>query len=105
MRRRGASINSRDRRRFLGSFGGSEQMLHFVAGFRRAEQISLHLGQPRSRNSSRCAAVSTPSATVVMLSAVAMLTTACTIEEELSAPEMSLTKQRSILILSNGKRF
>ena len=40
-----------------------------------------------------------------MLRAAAMFTTACTITDEPSISAMSLTKQRSILILSNGKRL
>jgi hypothetical protein len=39
-----------------------------------------------------------------MLRAAAMFTTACTIAAEPST-SVSLTKQRSILILSNGNRF
>ena len=38
-----------------------------------------------------------------MRRSVAMFTTACTMQDEPSGSAMSVTKQRSILILSNGK--
>jgi hypothetical protein len=55
------------------------------------------------RSNSFCASVSTPSAVVVMLRALAIFTTACTMDDERPGSASSLTKQRSILILSNGK--
>src|SRR5262249_52211882 len=61
--------------------------------------------QPSARRNSFCCGVSTPSATVVMLQEAAMFTTACTMTDEPSASVMSAMKQRSILILSKGKRF
>src|SRR5262245_14100025 len=60
---------------------------------------------PSARSNSFCCGVSTPSATVVMLQEAAMFTTACTMTDEPSASVRSVTKQRSILILSKGKRL
>src|SRR5450432_3123047 len=72
-----------------------------IAGLNRYPCISV---QPSSRSNSICGTVSTPSAVVVMLLAAAMFTIAWTIEDDPAGPAMSLTKQRSILILSNGNR-
>jgi len=53
---------------------------------------------------SSCCSVSTPSAVVVMLRAAAMFTTARTIGDDPPGSAISAMKQRSTLILSNGKR-
>src|SRR5450631_3053891 len=74
---------------------------HEIAGLNRYPCISV---QPSSRSNSICGTVSTPSAVVVMLLAAAMFTMAWTIADDPAGPAMSLTKQRSILILSKGKR-
>ena len=71
---------------------------------RRAEQKPLHLGAAEDVQQFRCCSVSTPSAVVVMLLAAAMFTTAWTIDEDAPSPAISLMKERSILILSNGNR-
>ena len=93
----------RHRRDVVGA--GAEQLADIGAGFGAAEQKALHLGAAERAQHSFCYRVSTPSATVVMLREAAMLTTACTIAAEPSVSARSATKQRSILILSNGKRF
>src|SRR5256885_5158350 len=71
------------------------------AALNRKPCIWVH---PRFCTVSRCCRVSTPSAVVTMLRSAAMLTTARMIEADEELRVTSLTKERSILILSNGKR-
>ena len=60
--------------------------------------------QPSARTVSSCCLVSTPSAVVTMLRSAAIATTALMMDDVPEPSATSLTKERSILILSNGKR-
>src|SRR4029434_7815925 len=59
--------------------------------------------QHSARNNSFCCAVSTPSATVVMLQLAAIFTTACTMTEEPSASVISVMKAWTTLLFSEVK--
>ena len=76
----------------------------FLRRTRRAEQVALHLGASEILHGRALLQGLDAFAVVIMLRSAAMLTTARMIEADEELRVTSLTKERSILILSNGKR-
>jgi hypothetical protein len=84
---------------------GKEQPLELRGRLRRAEQEALHFRAAERAQQFLLRLRLDASAVVVMWRSLAIFTTARTIADDASGSSRALTKQRSILILSNGSLY